>query len=52
MFRNVFAAFFEEIMDFSPIFLTSLAVTETFPFLTNLSSPGLGRYAGYYLLVS
>ena len=48
MFRNVFAAFFEEIMDFFPnkIFLTSLAfaVTETFPILSNLSSPGLGRY--------
>ena len=48
MFRNVFAAFFEGIMDFFPniIFFTSLAfaVTETFLILSNLSSPGLRRY--------
>jgi len=32
-------------LDFFPTFLTSLAVTETFPILRNLSSHGPGRYA-------
>ena len=36
----------------SPIFLTSLAVTKTFPALSNISSQGPGSYVGYYVLVN
>ena len=48
---NISSAFLEE-MDCFPIFRTSLAVTETFLALSNLSSQGPGRYVAYYLPVN
>ena len=42
-FRNIFATFLGE-MDFFQIFLTTLAATETFPVLSNLSLQWLARY--------
>ena len=45
-FRNIFAAFLDKIEFFPifPVFPASLAVTETFPVLRNLSSQWLVRY--------
>ena len=43
-FRNIFATFFEEMDFFSQYFFTSLAVTETFLILSNLSLQWLAGY--------
>ena len=57
-FRNVtrkyeyFLSAFLEKWIVSSIFRTSLAVTETYPALSNISSQGPGSYVGYYLLVT
>ena len=40
-FRSLITLILDE-MDFSPILLTSIAVPETFPILSNLSSHGPG----------